>query len=572
VFALAGDGRLGHVWQLEPGGMSGWSDWHSFEHAIRSAPAVSAAADGRLEVFAIGPNGRLGHVWQQDRHASGDWSDWEDLGPPISERRLAVCQSGGQANLDLGALAKVQSRANSGWPSEMSSELSADFCVIGAGPAGITVSDRLARTGARVVLIESGSWGDNFDAQELNHGDAYGPILKGYLKYLRRGRHRQVQGSASGWRRGWCMPFRAIDYEQRPWVTHSGWPLGADDLQPYEQQAAATLGFDAFEPVQPEGSLIRLTYRYPPDPLVFQAMFLELLEMPDFRAELGCTAVELKISGDQVKSVRVARLAGGELHIEADTIVLAAGGVENARLLLLNEPALPIRNETVGRFFMEHPHVLAGTVRLPDAEALRPYLGGDGQLDVLSLADTAQREERLLNASVQLRPVGPGAEELLGPVECELFVRAEQAPNPNSRVSLGEATDSFGCPQPVLNWDLLDHDWASVVRTAELVAFVLDKRYNATSRLAINLDRPWPWDPAGPAESANPTWGNHHLGTTRMAEQPSEGVVDRNCLVHGTANLYVAGSSVFPTGGCANPTFEIVTLAHRLADHLSAGG
>ena len=61
------------------------------------------------------------------------------------------------------------------------------------------------------------------------------------------------------------------------------------------------------------------------------------------------------------------------------------------------------------------------------------------------------------------------------------------------------------------------------------------------------------------------------MGTTRMNRDPTKGVVDENCRVHSLANLYVAGSSVFPTGGVANPTLTIVTLALRLADHIKEG-
>ena len=69
----------------------------------------------------------------------------------------------------------------------------------------------------------------------------------------------------------------------------------------------------------------------------------------------------------------------------------------------------------------------------------------------------------------------------------------------------------------------------------------------------------WPADLAG---------GFHHMGTTRMSDDPKQGVVDRDCRVHGMSNLYVAGSSVFTTGGSSNPTMFIVALALRLADHL----
>jgi choline dehydrogenase-like flavoprotein len=188
---------------------------------------------------------------------------------------------------------------------------------------------------------------------------------------------------------------------------------------------------------------------------------------------------------------------------------------------------------------------------------------------VLSLDDASQAGEGLLNASVQLRRRYGGSPRA-GYVDCDLYVRAEQAPNPESRVVLGERLDRFGYPLPVLHWRLLQQDWESIVRTAALVASVLEERHGAHAHVSIRANEPWPAQPAGPGQSQNATWGNHHLGTTRMADGPAEGVVDRNCLLRGTANLYVAGSSVFPTGGCANPTFMIVALAHRLVDHLAA--
>jgi choline dehydrogenase-like flavoprotein len=79
-------------------------------------------------------------------------------------------------------------------------------------------------------------------------------------------------------------------------------------------------------------------------------------------------------------------------------------------------------------------------------------------------------------------------------------------------------------------------------------------------------------DPAFPDEPS--AWrrategGMHHMGTTRMHVAPQHGVVDESSRVHGTTNLFVAGSSVFPSGGYANPTLTIVALALRLGDHL----
>jgi choline dehydrogenase-like flavoprotein len=229
---------------------------------------------------------------------------------------------------------------------------------------------------------------------------------------------------------------------------------------------------------------------------------------------------------------------------------------------LLNEHALRAPNAMTGRCFMGHPHVVAGSSRLPDSESLRPYLERTPAVDVLALSDRVQRDQRLLNASVQLRPA-PDYRSPTGPVDCELFVRAEQTPNPDSRVILGNRLDRFGLPQPVLRWRMLEQDWDSVVRTTALLASVLERQHDARSELAIGPAQPWPSGQITP-------WGGDQLGTTRMADDSAAGVVDRDCLVHGTSNLYLAGSSVFPTSSCAEPTFTIVALAHRLADHLTA--
>jgi choline dehydrogenase-like flavoprotein len=189
--------------------------------------------------------------------------------------------------------------------------------------------------------------------------------------------------------------------------------------------------------------------------------------------------------------------------------------------------------------------------------------------EVFALSDAEQEERGLLLASVEVRPhrgrPGPGE-----PMGCDLYVRSEQVANPESAVSLGASQrDYFGLRPVVLNWRLQPIDWVSVVRTAELVAAELERRYDTRAELLITDDTRWPWIPASPTSPGNATWGNHHMGTTRMADSLQDGVVDRDCRVHGIENLYVAGSSVFPTGSCANPTFMILTLTKRLGAHLT---
>jgi choline dehydrogenase-like flavoprotein len=136
----------------------------------------------------------------------------------------------------------------------------------------------------------------------------------------------------------------------------------------------------------------------------------------------------------------------------------------------------------------------------------------------------------------------------------------EQAPNPESRVVLTGARDPLGCPRVALHWRLTALD----KRTAHRAHAVLDEalRRAGVGRLQSALGGPEdPWPPGLRG-------ARHHMGTTRMHPDPGRGVVDADGRVHGVANLYIAGSSVFPTSGSANPTLTIVALALRLADHL----
>jgi choline dehydrogenase-like flavoprotein len=137
---------------------------------------------------------------------------------------------------------------------------------------------------------------------------------------------------------------------------------------------------------------------------------------------------------------------------------------------------------------------------------------------------------------------------------------SEQLPNPTSRVSLGSKRDALGLQEVVLDWRLTAEDKRHVNATHRLLGSEIGRA--AFGRLRYMLDEDdttWPEDLRG---------AEHHMGTTRMHRDSAKGVVDENCRVHGLANLYVAGSSVFPTGGVANPTLTIVTLALRLADHI----
>ncbi len=149
----------------------------------------------------------------------------------------------------------------------------------------------------------------------------------------------------------------------------------------------------------------------------------------------------------------------------------------------------------------------------------------------------------------------------------------EQIPNPNSRVLLSDKRDKFGLRTVELNWR-----WTPMEqKTAKVCAMELGKAF-ARGNIGRVKIADWLLDEklpvmgigAGSGRAGFGRAGNHHIGTTRMSDSPNTGVVDNNCRVFGLDNFYVAGSSVFSTGGHANPTFTIVQLALRLADHIKS--
>ena len=162
------------------------------------------------------------------------------------------------------------------------------------------------------------------------------------------------------------------------------------------------------------------------------------------------------------------------------------------------------------------------------------------------------------------------------PERLTLQVDLDPKPNPDSRVTLAGERDALGMPRVQLDWQLTEDDERSMAVLARRVADELTRLGHGRVRLHPALQEPgggWAragnligYDVAPDAPPMHISW--HHMGTTRMAASPREGVVDADCRVHGTANLFVAGSSVFPTTGNANPTLTIVALALRLADHL----
>jgi hypothetical protein len=140
----------------------------------------------------------------------------------------------------------------------------------------------------------------------------------------------------------------------------------------------------------------------------------------------------------------------------------------------------------------------------------------------------------------------------------EVAHQTEQAPDPDNRVTLGTELDRLGCRKVKLHWRWTDTDLNSIKRAQEIFAEEIARSGLGTFKIARDKGSPVPITLST----------HHHMGTTRMHVDPKQGVVDPNCQVHGVSNLFMAGSSVFPTGSFANPNLTIVAMSIRLADHV----
>jgi choline dehydrogenase-like flavoprotein len=509
-------------------------------------------------------------------------------------------------------------------------QLETDLCIAGAGPAGISIALSFAGSPARVCLLEAG--GFEFDEEVQNQYQTEGDAYDGYGTRL-----AFFGGSSNDWG-GYCRPFDAIDFEARPWVPHSGWPIRRADLDSYYPIAArlvqigplefdpaawaARVGAQVF-PVGLDDQVRNVTFQVSP-PTRFGEVYREqLLAIPNLKICLNSKVVGFRLRPGEaaLHGVEAKTLAGNTFVVQARCFVLAGGGIENPRMLLLAqrpEDGAPFRqSELVGRFFMEHMHFALGSLVLGDpafsarfyTQALSAPDGGQVNLHLGLRAEVEEREQ-IANALAQFHTHAPGpgerslqhirdallmghypenlgrhlrnilqdigevselaaqkaSEKLFGTKNDSpiLVVRSvgEQVPNPDSRVTLADTLDEYGLPRARVAWATSETDRISTGRFATLLAREFGRLGIGRMRLAF--------DPASDQMPEMVEEGCHHMGTTRMSDDPSQGVVDRNCRLHGLANLYVAGSSVFPTGGCANPTLTIVALAARLADHLKS--
>ncbi len=514
----------------------------------------------------------------------------------------------------------------------LNDEIYSDLCIIGSGAAGLTIATQMIGRSTQVLLLEAGGLDFSPASQAVYEGQTKGqpafPLESMRLRYF--------GGSTNHWT-GLCRPLEESDFVEKDWVPNSGWPIRKADLDPYVLKTHEILDLNTVEYSLSKLALPGSQY-FPLAPNLFdhhvwrlstptrfgQKYKVPMEKAPNIKVLLNANVFELVLDPSGKKIVKLTYKDPSQKirTVKAGHFVLAAGGIENARLLLasrsVNHAGVGNDRDLVGRYYNDHPHVYTGTMKLfskGDAELCASSYAifksfGNEILPAVAMSPNVQKKEktlanafslflnRNLDASkgyMALRRLLSGksdkanahttfwddltavwqdldgasvglynkAKSIVSTTEeFKLLTRAEQAPNPDSRVLLNDQLDSFGMPRVTLDWQLTPLDkhtifTANTAFASEIGRLGLGRVHLPEWLLSPGMDLGTEFHP-----------GSHHMGTTRMASSPAKGVVDANCKVFGLANLYVAGSSVFTTGGYANPTFTIVQLALRLSDHL----
>jgi choline dehydrogenase-like flavoprotein len=502
------------------------------------------------------------------------------------------------------------------------SKLSADICIVGAGPAGITLAMELIDSGLKVILLESGEFQFDPEIQKLYAGDIVENLPPVPLDVSRL---RYFGGTSNHWE-GSCGPLDQIDFRARDWVPNSGWPMTRSELDPYYKKAQQLIGLGPYEYQSSAWSnenwdLLDITgtdiahgmrQSYPQRFGPVYQKDLEKAENVHVILHANLTGVLTNEAFDHVTAVEATALGGKSITIDAKNVVLACGGVENARLLLAFgfDSKLP----AIGRYFSFHPHLMTGQLLLerPIPHSRFPYrwyaINSTKIMHHFLLSEQVQEREELPNHSAKIKeirlPDSEGysaakrlnqrlrgtrdddhvmddlydvltdldgaytqwnkrhAEHQISFLNVETYL--EQPPHPDSRILLSEDKDALGMPRVKIDWAYFDHEPAGVQRFNEVLAASFGAAGIGRMKIVDNMT-----DPANFEELVRErSTGDHQLGATRISEGPESGVVDSNCSVHGVHNLFCAGSSVFSTPSHMNPTTTIVALAVRLAEHL----
>ena len=469
-----------------------------------------------------------------------------------------------------------------------------DVCIFGAGPAGISLALKLKN---KKVLVCEG--GDELISEESQ--DCYIGSIKGdEYADLDAARLRFFGGTSNHWG-GWCRTFNDFDFNREDIGDHLVWPISKTEIDPYLNEAESILEL-------PKNNDLKFTKKISNKYDLEQIKF-KIINSVDKRTTLfpkkkdsffsenksvdlllNANLKKLNIDQNKIISSDLISYNYSVKTIYASFFVFAMGGIENSRQLLwqqnINNKKLYDLELPVGNYWNEHPHYTLGDIVLKKKFIESPFFVRSKIESVwyLQLGPMMQKKMKILSCGLRLEwPGYTAAKQIIADLACyapklskELFdlldqnlmcagrLRAawEQLPVKENAITLSiKDKDKFGIPRPILNWKKTEFDRETIKKTVDYFSQYLLEENMGRLRL-----QKWILDNKNYPEN-DEKYGYHHMGGTRMHKNKKFGVVDENCKVYGSQNLYCAGSSIFTTGGHNNPTLPIIQFALRLGDY-----
>lgn len=458
-----------------------------------------------------------------------------------------------------------------------------DVCIVGAGPAGITLALKLGDSGLKVGLLEAGGLEYDQRSQDVYQIESVGRDL-----YAATTRLRYFGGTSNHWS-GRCRPFVRKDFEREMIGDFPGWPISFDEFNRYLPMAMELLdlpskGFSSVNDPMDGGYFDADEFALSP-PTRFAEKYKEKLENSEnIHLYTNGNLVDIRYDGrSSISGVDVAGYDKKPRRVRSRYFVLAMGAIENSRILLNSASLMELKHleDMVGVGFMEHLNVEMGEFFMKDDARKNgwsfftsPKLVKEKEIGRGNVSFGVVRQIKSYGRTAKIKTFLKGLVcdldlkgkvELITRINCPgegvIGTLLEQFPERNgNRIELSKETDYFGLRRAKLNWQLSERD----TRTIKVVAVEVAKAF-ANSGLGFVKLRDYIlhddlFMPVSPHA--------HHMGGTRMAAGSADGVVDRDCKVFGVRNLFISGSSVFATGGGGNPTMPLLQLTLRLADHL----
>jgi choline dehydrogenase-like flavoprotein len=525
---------------------------------------------------------------------------------------------------------------------ETGKTLTTEVCIIGSGPAGLSVADTIARkSDKKVIILESGSFDMEQETESLSGGTKNG-ILEEELEELHA---RRVGGTANHWilkladkSNGYrYAELDVIDFEERGYIPYSGWPISKENLIPFYNKAReryCDLGtnHDLWAPHKLNETLNTESFAFGPTSIFSDTLPKKIDSSKQIDLYTHANVTKLLYQNGRISSVQIKTLSGKEFQVAADTFVLAGGGFDVPKLLLQSN----VGNEydVVGRYYIDHSLVIQGYFSPQDLNIIKDYkfldmrlVEGKNKMRFFSFTRSTLLENRIPNFATMVFPK-PGVIAMNGHrsaqrlAECilrkhalptykgayldfinvfkalpylvrlgykryfkdisimpglatggwskianlsrefkriEVMSLVEQHPHPDNRVTLSDQQDLLGMPQLHVNLEWHDQQLEDIQRGSMLMLDAIQKAIPGIGEYQL----------PNPEEAFYSNTAHHLMGTTRMGSDVRTSVVDRDCKVHNVGNLFIAGSSVFPTGGFANPTLTIIALGIRLGEHIA---